>query len=430
MSAMGFDIEHRPSASVPSLYIQTGLLFLNGAAALILTQVPAVLAPPKHNPVTLVLTHLVLLGFGTLITFGSLGQMIPVILGERIDADRYSHIAYAHLVPGIFLQVMGFAIWRPWLMAVGGSLVTVGTLIFSIPYFGPLFRRLRHDTTALFITASLIYVDLTVVLGVAMALQLHTVWSSYLLWHGLPLHVLLGGFGWFTGIIIGVSYKLFPMFTTSGSTPESNVRRVFVTYNGGLLIALVATLTGWIAGFAIGMVTVAVSFVLYITDIRQLIKRRLRRTLGAGMTQSALSLVHLAVAAVLSGVLLGASLLNPAWLSPAVTQRLIVAAGFLFGFGWIGSMVLGMLSKIVPMLVWLDLYADRAGDANVPTLAQMIDEKAVQVGGTGYQIGLAILVLAVAWGQPTIALLGATLFLFGVVYMSITIFRVWFPSQA
>src|SRR5690625_1730687 len=138
MSMPGLDMEHRPSAVAPSRFIQTGLLFLNGATALILLQIPTVMAQPRHNPVSLVLAHFMLLGFGTLITFGALGQMIPVIIGESIKADRSSRLALIILAPSVLLQAMGFAVWTPWMVALGGTGVFIGTLMFCIPYLGPL----------------------------------------------------------------------------------------------------------------------------------------------------------------------------------------------------------------------------------------------------------------------------------------------------
>lgn len=427
MSMASVDVQSRPAAHMPSLYIQTGLLFLIGAAALVVMQLPGVMAPPRHNPVTLVLTHLVVLGFGTLITFGALNQMIPVILGERIDVERHTKSAYAHFVPGLLLQVMGFASWTPWLIAVGGSLVVTGTLIFTVPYMPPLFKRVREDHTALFILAALVYVDLTVLFGVLMAIQLQTVYSSWLFDHGLVLHLLLGGLGWFTGIIIGVSYKLFPMFTTTKSVPVENVRRIFLLFQTGLLVAVVMGMAGSTDGMVAGLLVVAGSLGLYIIDVRRMLKSRLRRNMGPGMQQSAIAVVHL-VGSSLAAALLFLAALNH-WFAPTTVLRLSVAVGVWFAFGWVGSMILGMLSKIAPMLVWLDRYSERAGESDTPTIAQLIDDRGVRAGGIGYQIGLGLLVVAVSLGNTPLGTLGASVFLFGTLYLTATFFHVWYPQK-
>lgn len=426
---MNVDLRSRPGAAVPSLYIQTGLLFLCGACALIVLQAPAVMLMPRHNPATLVLTHLFALGFGTLITFGALFQMIPVILGERLAAEHPARVAYAHFVPGLLLQVMGFATWTPWLIAAGGSLVAAGTLIFTVPYLKPLARKARTDHTALFILASLLYVALTVLLGVALAVQLHTVWSGRLFTWGLPLHMLAGGLGWFTGIIIGVSYKLFPMFTTTQRVPDRNVYRVFLLFQSGLFLALATGALGWRGGLTAGLLLVTASLLLYVLDVRRMLKARLRRRLSPGMQQSALAVLHLVGAALLAGVLVAAGLAGSAG-PQAVWQRLGIAAGLWFAFGWIGSMVLGMLSKIVPMLVWLDRYADRAGDPGVPAIADLVDDRALRLGGAAYQAGCIGLLCAVAAGYRPLTLAAAAVLLFGAAYLTATVFQVWHPAPA
>src|SRR5690606_18943112 len=78
------EVPSNRTAATASRYIQTGLLFLVGAAAVILLHLPELMAAPRHNPVTLVLAHLYFLGFGTLITFRVLGQMLQVTTGPPI----------------------------------------------------------------------------------------------------------------------------------------------------------------------------------------------------------------------------------------------------------------------------------------------------------------------------------------------------------
>src|SRR5690606_20277552 len=103
--------------------------------------------------------------------------------------------------------------------------------------------------------------------------------------------------------------------------------------------------------------------------VYRIIQKRLRRRLGPGMTQSAAAVGYLAIATVASGALFFTYRFDA--FSPLLMQRLIVVAGLAFTLGWIGNMVMGMLSKIVPMLVWLEVYSHRVGDASVPSLVQM-----------------------------------------------------------
>lgn len=417
------------TATTSSRYIQTGLLFFVGAAAVILMHFPELMATPRHNPVTLVLAHLLFLGFGTLITFGVLGQMIEVITGTAIDAGHHKEIAYALLVPGILIQTAGFATWVPWVIAAGGALVVTGTLLFTIPFLAPLARHRRDDQTALFILFALVFMIGTVLFGVLMALQLGKVWSSWLFLNGFLMHMLLGGLGWFTGITVGVSYKLIPMFTTTANVPERKVRRVFLLFNGGLIITLIGGSLSWLPAVLGGVGGMVVGLFLYVLHVRNMLKRRLRRNLGPGMRQSLLAIGHLVLSILLLACLVTGWAVGAQWFATALAQRLMVAAGVLFGLGWIGSMIVGMLAKIAPMLVWLQVYADRAGDPNLPTIGQMIDEKGVALGGWAYQAGVGMVCVAIAWGTRLLGLAGAAVLLFGAASFTLTLFRVWAPTD-
>jgi len=418
------------TAATASRYIQTGLLFFTGAAAVLLIHFPALLAPPRHNPVTLVLAHLLFLGFGTLITFGVLSQMIQVISGKAIEAGRHKELAYALLVPGVLIQTAGFAAWTPWMIAAGGTLVVTGTLVFAIPFLGPLFKHRHEDRTAFFILLALLFLIGTVLFGVLMALQLGKVWSSWLFLNGFVVHMLLGGFGWFTGITAGVSYKLIPMFITTANLPDERVRRAFFLYNGGLVVTLLGGFLSWLPAVLGGAAGILAALGLYVADVRAMLKRRIRRKLGAGIKQSLLAMGHLVLAVLLIATLLMGWASGAPWAASPLAQRLLVAAGVLFGLGWIGGMIAGMLAKIAPMLVWPQVYADRAGDPGVPAIGEMIDEKAVAVGGWAYHAGVGLVALAIACGWQPAGMAGAAVVLFGAASLTLTFFRVWAPTLA
>lgn len=421
MSMPGLNVENRPQPAVPSLYIQTGLLFLIGAAAVLVLHTDAVMAPPRHNAVTLVLTHMLVLGFGTLITFGALDQMIPVILGRKIGSARHGRLAYALFVPGLLGQLAGFAVWQPLLVAVGGALITLGTLVFTLPYLQPLWARMRTDVTAPFILSSLIQINVTVLFGIALAVQLKTLWWPWLFWQGVPFHLILGGLGWFTQIIVGVSYKLIPMFITTTGLADRHVRRIFFSFNIGLVTALFSAACSWVPGTALGLLLIGATCAVYIRDVGVMLNKRIRPRLSAGMQHSIGAVFYLIASAVLAALLL----LQALPLEAMAVQRWVVATGLLFAFGWVGGMIVGMLSKIVPMLVWLDLFSDRVGQQETPTIAQLIDETGIMWGGRAYQLGLVVLSLSVALGSLPFGLAGASLFLIGVVVLTGTLFQVW-----
>ena len=101
---------------------------------------------------------------------------------------------------------------------------------------------------------------------------------------------------------------------------------------------------------------------------------------------------------------------------------------FLYIVGWIIFSILGYLYKIVPFLWWTHKYSDRIGKEKVPTMGEMINEKAFSIGGITYQIGLIILVFSITFDQLWLTYIGGTVFLFGVLYTVHTLFSVWLTN--
>jgi hypothetical protein len=66
----------------------------------------------------------------------------------------------------------------------------------------------------------------------------------------------------------------------------------------------------------------------------------------------------------------------------------------LYVIGWVIFSILGYLYKIVPFLWWTHKYADQMGKGNVPTLAQMINEKWATIIYVSFIIGIVGLIFA------------------------------------
>ncbi len=69
---------------------------------------------------------------------------------------------------------------------------------------------------------------------------------------------------------------------------------------------------------------------------------------------------------------------------------------YLSAIGWIGFSIIGYLFKIVPFLWWTHRYSEKVGQQNVPTLRQMMNERAVTVQCRLWLIALALAAVALA----------------------------------
>lgn len=420
LGALGANLSTRPSDGTPSLFIVTGLAYLVATLAVLGSDLAVLTGHYRHNPTLLMAAHLFVLGFGTMVTMGALIQMVPVILGEAMPSSKSTRIAYAHMAAGVALMVLGFGLGSFVSLAAGGALVTGGCAVFALHYGRALLQSASQEPTRPYMIAALAALVLTVAFGVLMAIQLHRPIHPVLTLRGLPMHILLGGVGWFTVMIVGVSYKLIPMFATAPGDVTARARRTFFLLEGGLVLLAIAWLPAWQVGVAAGALVLSLGLLAYAWDVAWILRRRLRRSLGGGMGLAVSSVLYL-----LGALVVSLSLAMSAWQGEIVSYRWIMAAALLFLGGWIGAMILGMLAKIVPMIVWLDRYSDAVGRRNVPTIQELLNDRAIRIGNLFFHAGLIVVAGGVATAWAIGATAGAAILATGVLIHVVTLATVW-----
>ncbi|WP_196053699.1 hypothetical protein, partial [Paracoccus lichenicola] len=208
----------------------------------------------------------------------------------------------------------------------------------------------------------------------------------------LPVHVLLGAGGWLTLAAFGVSYKLFAMFLLAPERDGPLRRAVFAGAAGagagalaGAGLALAGRGTGPL-GLAVALAG-ALTALLYLADIRRLWHSRHRPRTEVNMRWSRAALGFLALAAVL---------LPPAVLRGGSWAEAAVFAGLA---GWLSTLTLAQMIKIVSFLTWIQIFAPRIGRAPVPLVPDLTDARATGRWLALWAAGAAGGTLALALGQ-------------------------------
>lgn len=80
MIPAGLSFQQAPPLSVPLRFFLTAPWFLLGAALLLIVTGPDLMLS-RHSPAALAATHLITLGFTTLVMVGALLQLLPVLGG-------------------------------------------------------------------------------------------------------------------------------------------------------------------------------------------------------------------------------------------------------------------------------------------------------------------------------------------------------------
>ena len=331
-------------------------------------------------PSTLVLAHLVSLGWLSLLLCGALFQFVPVLVAKPLHSNSLPLATLAALASGLvillagFLQLDGTVSLDLPLLPVGGTLLGAGFLLVLYNLGRTLWSARPLPLPARLVTVGLTSLVATFTLGIVFTFVLGGVADApplvALTATGLPLHVIAGLGGWLTFTAMGVSYRLLAMFMLA---PEERSSTMAAALWGGIAVLVLAVGGG--SGAVLldvdSMPILAVAGVLalpvlglYGYDVARLYQRRKRRRLETNSRIAALALISLA----------GAALMLAALLALGELSRHVGALVFLTAFGWLSGLSLAQLYKIVPFVTWLECYGPVMGRKPTPRVQDLVVE--------------------------------------------------------
>ncbi|MFC5384806.1 hypothetical protein ACFPLB_02380 [Aquamicrobium segne] len=331
-------------------------------------------------PETLVLVHLVTIGWLSLLLCGALFQFVPVLVAHGLYSDTLPLPALVFLVAGLlfllagFLQLADVFSGGPTLFFLAAILLTGGFLIVIYNLGRTLWAARPLSLPARFVAIALGALGMTVFLGVIYTLTLGAALNSgaltALTGPTLPLHVIGGLCGWLSFAAIGVSYRLLAMFMLA---PELDGWRPHTGFWLGTAALSIALLGGPACLYLRGSITPALvlsgilglaALGLYGADSVHLYRARKRRIIELNSQMAALALASLGAVVLLGLVFLGFGLF----------EEQIGAIVFLAAFGWLTGLGLAKLYKIVAFLTWLECYGPVLGKTVTPRVQDLVVE--------------------------------------------------------
>lgn len=365
-------------------YFAAALLCLLAA----LTAVVAGYGYPQHPlraPETLVVVHLVAIGWLSLLMLGALFQFVPVLVGRPLRYPIMVLPALLILLTGLglllggFLHLAGAVEPDLPLLGFGGTLLGVGFVTAAWPLARTMLDAPALPLSACFVATGLACLGITILLGISFVLVLSGVMATPALveLHAqtVPYHAVAGFGGWLTCSAIGVSYRLLPMFMLSPDGARATSRMAWWSLSIALLLAvgvmplmaLINTATGKIAGTAIvsAVVLAIAGLTLYAIDLVFLYRNRKRRRIELNIKAASGALAALYVATLLLVV-------------AAARGTLDAQAGaivYLVAFGWLSGLGLSQLYKIIPFLTWLECYGPVMGRRPTPRVQDLVVEQ-------------------------------------------------------
>lgn len=195
-------------------YGYAALSFL-AATVLMLMDSPA-FTQHYFNPPTLAITHIMALGWGTMMILGASHQLFPVLIEGKLYSNLLAYLSFIFAAVGIPLLIYSFYEFDLGLVAqAGATLINLAVICYITNLWLSMSSTKKQNVHAVFAFTSVLWLLLTTGLGLLLIWNFtsHTLSSDSL--HYLSLHAHLGIIGWFLLMIIGVGSRLIPMFLIS-----------------------------------------------------------------------------------------------------------------------------------------------------------------------------------------------------------------------
>ncbi len=392
MPTGGLSLDQAPRLSIPAAFFLTIPIGILAAGCILIGSGAAALSTP-WAPQTLALAHAGTLGVLAMGMVGALYQMTPVIAATPVPYTRIAHIVQALLLAGL----AGF-IWRllggpVFAMSAAILCFTIAFLAFLLPLGWALLRPATNNETVQGMRLALVSLAAVTLIGLVMARG----YSGYgfpenrFLW--MQIHLTLALLGWVGGLIMSVSWQVIPMFYLAPAVSKTTMRLLFGLLLSGLVLPFIAIFTDEEIGRVLSPVQLAalgalpaalVTWLLHPALILRNISRRKRKRRDASLLFwkagliNALLLIPLSLAALL--------LPEPRWQ---------VLFGWMAIWGWAAMIMHGMLSRIVPFLVWFHRYSPRVGLEPVPSMRNLLSQRRIQIGFTLHLSSIVLGVVAI-----------------------------------
>ena len=184
-------------------------------------------------------------------------------------------------------------------------------------------------------------------------------------------HASVGLLCWIGGLIFAVSLQVVPMFYLAPAPS----RRLSLLGLGGVALSLLAVPVALLSdagGLVVGLSATPAACAVWLLHPWLILsalarRKRRRRDISADFWRAGLILAPALM------LLAGLSAVDSSGPWPATL-------GWLAIYGWGGLIVHGMLTRIVPFLVWFHRFAALAGKRPIPAMRQLLPDKRARPG--------------------------------------------------
>lgn len=414
----GIKLDSAPPLDIPMRFFIAGPLFgvVAGIVILLHGSLPF---RSSWEMETFALTHLITLGSITMIMFGALYQMIPVLAG--VTVPWISLAKWVHLVTliGIIAFYFGFHYQNLTFFKIA-----FGSFLFSFSgFFVPIFFALLHGAkgkpTVWAMLISVISLFVTLIFGLiflwnysfAASYGLVNLWvrRDFL----IALHAGYGLIGWMLTLIMGVGFHVIPMFYLTPTFNEAKSRKIL--FGVALTLIVLPFSVFWLQqplAIYLSFLPSAIATTAFVQEVFSLLRKRKRKITEATIYfwETGLTLFYF-----VGGLFFLSYFFSDSRLYVFVVTFLL--------FGVFNAIVNGMLYKIVPFLVWFHRFSQHIGKRPTPTMKDIIAEKNARNQWKIFVVAMIFLGVGIALRNDPIIRFAGLLIFFSYLFLFLLVYK-------
>lgn len=367
VTSAGLSLDQAPPLRLIMAFFMIAPLAIIAAGSLLFGTSHSIFLSPAL-PVTIALTHLGTLGFLASVMIGATYQLCPVLGGVRVPVLGLAKLVLVGMILGLVSMVWGLMTGSIMAVKLAAYTLPSAFLIFLIPAGIALFRA-KSIHTILGMRLSLASIGIAVLLGAWLNLGFAGVVVPGIRRLWLQIHLSLGVLGWVGGLLMAVSWQLVPMFyLTPNINQKMTTISLWILGSSLLFTALLLPLES--SGIlitdlnSIGIMTMLpgalVVWVIHPISILYALRNRRRKRVDPSKNYW--------VIAMYTAPLILLSTMLTLW---STDLRWGLTCGWLAIWGWAGLVLHGMLTRIVPFLVWFHRFSHRIGEVGVPSVRRL-----------------------------------------------------------
>ncbi len=398
-------------------YVYASLSFVAGCVLLFASS--ASFTGPHFQPHLLAVTHVMALGWGSMMILGASHQLVPVLIEGKLYSNTLAYLSFVLAGVGIILMVWAFYHFDFGLAAQIGSLMILGAFLSYLVNIIVSMSKANHTNVhATFVLAGTLWMILTISLGVLLIFNFNHNLLSFSSVAYLPLHAHLGIIGWFLMLVLGVGSRLIPMFLISKYSNEKRLWLIFYLVNAGLLLFYASFIVKPVQSlYILSSLMIVSAIALFIQFAFRAYKARIRRAVDPQVKIALGSSWMMLLPAIVLGMVFATSMLS------AYFEKLVLIYGFCIFFGWISAIIFGMTFKTLPFILWNKKFHQKAGIARTPNPKELFSQPVFRIMTGFYFAGFVIFITGIVLANLIVLQAGAALLIVCAVLFNLNVFK-------